>query len=115
MSQNYNRVLPRDLFNEANLLKCIGKLVLMIEDGLIQDLIYHHDGGPFVICQNEASGALYVANVEFFSKGGHKIDLQRPLNSRDHWPLYLNLDDDAHEVFNDAGELLIKDFKTLLD
>jgi hypothetical protein len=26
------RVLPRDAFNDANLLKCIGQLVLLIED-----------------------------------------------------------------------------------
>lgn len=34
---NYERVVPRDLFNEANLLKCIGKLVLEIEEWVFDE------------------------------------------------------------------------------
>lgn len=29
----YQRVIPRDLFNEAKLLKCLGRLSLFIHDG----------------------------------------------------------------------------------
>ena len=29
---SYARVIPRDLFNEANLLKCLGKVALILMD-----------------------------------------------------------------------------------
>lgn len=39
----YNRVLPRDAFNDANLLKCIAKLTMDIEDGYLKNWQYHFD------------------------------------------------------------------------
>ncbi len=47
MSQEYTRVIPRDLFNEAKLLKCIGRLVLLIHDGDHNNISFEHDGEPF--------------------------------------------------------------------
>ena len=44
----YRRVLPRDLFNEAKLLKCLGQLALIIHDGqdsagqTVQGLLFMH-------------------------------------------------------------------------
>ncbi len=32
---SYMRILPRDAFNEANFLKCLAKLTMDIEDGLL--------------------------------------------------------------------------------
>ena len=107
---NYKRVLPRDLFNEANLLKCIGKLTLLIEDGMIPWMIYHYDGEQFGVYQNEGSGALFVGNISFFSvgEGGGSLTFERPLNSRDEWPLLLETEDDAFLVFDDKGEFILK-------
>lgn len=103
---SYTRVLPRDLFNESSLLKCLGKLVLLIEDGLLPWMSYHHDGDAFNIMQNESSGALYVSNVQFFA-ANKTLNFERPLNSREAWPLYLETDDNAFEVFNGAGEVIL--------
>ena len=102
----YKRVVPRDLFNEANLLKCIGQLVLLIEDGKLPWMSYHHDGEAFVIMQNESSGALYVGNVEFFASN-QTLTMERPLNSRESWPLLLETDTDSFNVFDGSGQVIL--------
>lgn len=43
MTSSYRRVLPRDLFNEAKLLKCLGQLSLMIHDGKCELRVEHSD------------------------------------------------------------------------
>lgn len=82
------RVLPRDAFNDANLLKCIAHLTMLIEDGKIQ-LRYEYDSKPFDIQQDWTSGATFVANVKFFDRNGKPLAHYRPLNSRYAWPLIL--------------------------
>lgn len=103
----YKRVLPRDLFNEANLLKCIGKLTLMIEDGLIPWMSYHYDGEAFNICQDPSDGSLFVSNVQFFANNKTLV-VDRPLNSREAWPLRLVTEDNTFDIFNDEGEFILK-------
>jgi hypothetical protein len=82
----YTRVLPRDLFNEAKLLKELGFLSLAIHDGKhacgrILEVI--HDGKPFDICRSD-SGDLYVANLAICSqKTGEKIHVFTMCNSRE--------------------------------
>lgn len=107
MSQNYKRVLPRDLFNEAKLLKCMGKLTLLIEDKMIDNLIYHYDLEPFCACQNEADGSIYMGNIEVFRTGseGGKIELSTPLNSKEPWPLRALIGDEEFSVFDDEGNI----------
>lgn len=106
---SYIRVIPRDLFNEANLLKCMGQLYIALENTAnclarydVEDVEY------FDIRQNSEDGSIYVANISF-SIAGRLYDLSRPLNSRQAWPLYLsNLDDadfDPIAVFDEAGNL----------
>jgi hypothetical protein len=102
---SYSRTLPRDAFNEANLLKCIGKLTLLIEDKMI-DLDYEYDGDPFDIYMDESDGSISVRNVEFYTVGEYDklpIYFHRPLNSRKPWPL---LDSEGNAVFNDEGEYI---------
>jgi hypothetical protein len=96
------RVLPRDAFNDANLLKCIGQLTLLIEDGEI-DLRYEYDGEPFDIVQDGADGSTYVSNIQFFTKDGQPLQHSRPMNSRNAWSLVLELDDDVQYAFDDKG------------
>ena len=111
MTPNYKRVLPRDLFNEANLLKCIGKLTLMIEDGLIPWLSYHYDNDEFNVWQNESNGALYVGNIQFYVTGqaGNMLTIERPLNSRDNWPLFVETEEDSYSVFDEAGNFVLEE------
>jgi hypothetical protein len=103
--KTYIRVIPRDLFNEANLLKCMGALWIETEryqrPGRVQ---IKHDGEPFQIEQTEG-GYLTVLNVCVFIRNREYFN-RRPLNSRDPWPLYLvNDEDEEFSVFTDDGKL----------
>lgn len=110
---SYNRVLPRDLFNEAKLLKCVGRLCLLIHDGMApKGLEFFHNGDAFEVCQNEASGALYIGSVEFIYKH-QTLDLQCSYNSKNNYTLYLETRDDSALVFDEQGELT-PEFKALL-
>jgi len=104
------RVLPRDAFNDANLLKCIGQLTLLIEDGKV-NLAYEYDGQPFDIVQDRADGSTFVRNVEFYTKDGTYLRHRRGLNARSAWPLYLYApdedgDDIEHLAFDEQGKFL---------
>lgn len=98
----YSRVIPRDLFNEADLLKCLGALWIATERLPAVDI--EHDGGAFLIEQDEADGSLRCANVtlRLFE---YEVRLFRPLNSRQPFPLYAMDGDDAVRVFTDGGAL----------
>ncbi|KVP16903.1 hypothetical protein [Burkholderia ubonensis] len=100
---SYRRVIPRDLFNEANLLKCYGRIYINLETADVQDVELEHDGGAFDVQQDIGSGGLYVANVTLKVRG-KACRLYRPLNSRDTWPLFL-IDEHEEEipVFSDDG------------
>lgn len=111
---SYERALPGDAFNEANLLKCIGRLTLLIEDGLLPGLIYDYYGGPFEIEQNPSDGSLSISNIEFYltdpdtpndkNKNLLPIFFYRSLNSRDNWPLF---EKETHEpVFDSEGNFI---------
>lgn len=108
---NYQRVLPRDLFNEASLLKCLGRLVILLEDEARdgKGLIAQEDVSSFDIIQHEDSGGIEVRNLDFMI-GGVRHPLVRPLNSRRPWPLHVEAPDgdfnfDAVSVFDDEGNL----------
>ena len=103
----YIRVVPRDLFNEASLLKCVGKVVLMIEDGMIPWLSYRYDGEAFNVMQNVSSGGIYIANIEFFANN-KTLSHERPLNSRKAWPLYFETEENSYSVFDeDNGDFIL--------
>lgn len=111
---NYVRVIPRDLFNEANLLKCYGRLSILLGNSNDHAAeLSESNGEPFDIVQDESSGDLTIANLPF-SVDGRLYRLSRPLNSRGEWPLYLT--DDAEEeipVFTDVGNFT-DEFKSLI-
>lgn len=99
----YTRVIPRDLFNEANLLKCMGGLYIALEHVEGRASLWPESVPKFDIDQN-VDGATYVRNL-FLVVDGNKYSLIRPLNSRSPWPLYVETDEDQIEVFNDNGTL----------
>jgi hypothetical protein len=103
---SYQRVIPRDLFNEASLLKCLGKFWILTERFQPKKVQIEHDGEAFDVWQNEDDGTICVLNVDLCINGV-PYDLVRPLNSRQPWPLYLkdDVDGDNIAVFTDAGEL----------
>lgn len=100
----YVRVLPRDLFNEAKLLKCLGQLCLHIHDQLTPvPMSFEHDGEAFEVCLDEDQH-LYVYNLEF--KINDKVFcFGTPYNSKDSYPLHICFDDYTYiRVFNESGE-----------
>lgn len=103
----YNRVIPRDLFNEAKLLKCLGQLVIKLETaGAHRADLRQRSDGQFEIEQREYDGGIYCATLDFYIRG-HLVNLFTPLNSRLPYPLMFE-DEDAEVsdfVFNDDGSL----------
>lgn len=106
---SYTRVIPRDLFNEANLLKCYGQLYLNLEKMGLQDrLIHEAEDEYFEVYQDQDSGALTISNITLQDRGGDEdvryCHLWRPLNSRQPYPLWMRYgDEDDIAVFNDDG------------
>lgn len=105
----YLRVIPRDLFNEGNLLKCYGRLWILLDEtrghnARLGDKDGDHSGEPFEVMQNEATGGITLVNLPF-TIGGEVWRLERPLNSRETWPLYcINVEsEDEIAVFDDDG------------
>jgi DNA-binding response OmpR family regulator len=103
----YTRVVPRDLFNEAKLLKCLGKVALSILDGKLKEFNltekHTHEDEGFIVLQNE-DGDIMCENYRVF-KGKEEIYLFTRLNSRANWPL-MTIDhrNEYIEVLNDEGK-----------
>lgn len=105
----YQRVIPRDLFNEASLLKCYGRLWIVLDNTQGHKARLHHDGGAFEPQQDSTDGSLTLwPSVEFIIDGQLPVRLWRPLNSREPWPLYAmvqNGEFNEVEVFDINGYL----------
>lgn len=98
----YTRVIPRDLFNEAKILKCIGQLCLDIEDRKAPACItYTHEGEPFDIRLDDA-GYLRVRNV-YFAAGKEPLVFLTTHNSKRNYPLILWDYDTEVEVYDELG------------
>jgi len=103
MDTTYLRVIPRDLFNESKLLKCIGRLVLMIHDGYnINGLLkFTHDEQSFKIgLHNE--GYLQVSNIIFYIKD-ERVDFVTTYNSKASYPLAAYYKYCEYPVFDEQG------------
>jgi hypothetical protein len=111
-AMTYRRVIPRDLFNEANLLKCLGQLYLLTERYPNVTLELVNPTRHFCVEQFPGDGSLFAGNVMLLIKK-ERYPLSRPLNSREPWPLYATTPDDEEvAVFNDDGTLT-DEFKEL--
>lgn len=106
----YRRTLPRDAFNEADLLKMVGKLWIAVHENHPGNTarFVEEDVARFEIEQDPSSGSISVVNLTFEVAGVRHL-LERPLNSRDPWPLWARdaQDPDAEEirVFDAEGRL----------
>ena len=107
---SYQRVLPRDLFNEAKLLKCVGKIALLVEDGMIPGLsMIQECSDGFKIKQDEASGSIMISNLRFVAEDGEEVYLYTSLNSKEAWPLVMAYDDSEYYPINEDGEFQLWD------
>lgn len=109
MPKGYTRVLPRDLFRESLLLKCLGKLCLLIHDNEITWLTFRHgaESYPFAVDIRESDGGLSCGNVCFYRKSDDTFieiytGLARPGDS---WPLLACVNAEEVEVFDSDGDL----------
>jgi len=99
----YLRVIPRDLFNEANLLKCLGRLALInLRGGLPKGWCVKHSSHDFAVHQNSADGGIWCSNVLLVHPSYGSMPLERPLNTRKAWNLVTS---DYVEVFDGQGNL----------
>ena len=105
----YEGVLPRDLFNEAKLLKCMGRLVaLLIHEGKLPLAIAHdaEQSHRFLIEQDRSSGDIFVSNMTVTRPDGSGLDFSSLLNSRRAYPLVC-IDPESHTdvvVFDGLGK-----------
>lgn len=99
------RVIPRDLFNDGNLLMNMGTLYLRLETLGLEDRL-EGDGQQYSIYSDDC-GNSYIDNVVLSNVDGEQINLERPLNSRERFPLeFFNKDEEESQpVFTDEGEL----------
>lgn len=99
------RVIPRDFFNEAKLLKCMGQLSLKILDCQLPDGIDIHiedSGELFLIHQSEDDGSLYISNYQV-GINGIRVRMKTKYNSKDNYPLYCESYWDEILVFDEQG------------
>lgn len=104
---SYTRIVPRDLFNEASLLKCLGRVALLIHDGELPGLRLNEPAleTGFNVMQNPNTGGTFCQNFILYGGKG-VVTHERNLNARDPWPLYLTDEhDNEYCVFNDDGSL----------
>lgn len=103
----YNRVLPRDLFNEAKLLKCMGRLCLLIEDRMTPVYMtvgaYGANGKEGFIIGLIDSGELTITNLSILINGKPYL-FKTAYNSQANWPLFVEHEDTDYPVFEDNGE-----------
>lgn len=105
VNTKYQRVAPRDLFNEANLLKSLGRLALLILDAGVTGLTYTSSGRPFVIGLHDAGYLTATAGITI-KRGRQKLWLGTTYNCRSPYAL-ICYDEQEGEipVFEENGEL----------
>lgn len=102
---SYTRVIPRDFFNEAKLLKCMGHLSLKILDGMLPagvKIEIDECGEPFDI-DITGSGQLYMSNYNV-TINDTLVSITSTYNSKEPFPLICYYDDTEYCVFDDNGE-----------
>lgn len=102
---SYQRVIPRDFFNESKLLKCMGQLSLKILDGKLPDGVkieIDECGDPFVINQTN-DGRLFLQDYDV-TVNDVFVSMSTTYNDKNNYPLVCFHDDIETTVFDDNGE-----------
>lgn len=116
---SYKRELPRDLYNEANLLKCMARVCQWINDEQAPGLEFRHETydehrereTPGFEVGGDADGETFVMNVKFTLRG-KKVEFWRPLNARSAWPLkfhYCDEGDDDEVYYEDDDDAITEE------
>jgi len=96
----YNRVIPRDLFNEAKLLKCLGQFAIESEGVPEISITLIDEDGGFLIEQDDSSGNLFCSSLEILI-GGCAVAVECVYNSKDPYPLLFS--ETQERVFDEDG------------
>jgi len=102
--EQYTRVIPRDFFNEAKLLKCMGQLSLKILDGKLPENIkieIDESGEAFEIGLTN-DGRLFLNNYDTTINDTY-VSLSTIYNSQNQYPLICFHDDEEITVFDNDG------------
>jgi hypothetical protein len=101
----YRRVCPRDLFNEAKLLKCYGLLCLKILDNQTPvPMTYEDEHLVRFNVELLEEGSLFISNLPIKIKG-KRFTFKTTYNSKSNYPFFVQTDDYCeYEVFTDSGE-----------
>ncbi len=108
---NFQRVIPRDFFNEAKLLKCYGVLALAIHKSALPTKVkisIEESGEPFDIVMADGYG-LTVKNYPI-TVNGEIILFYTTYNSKDNFPFYCQVNGEEVEVFDNLGDFTM-DFR----
>lgn len=98
----YQRILPRDLFNEAKLLKCIGLVCLRILDNQTPCPMSNSEmDGAFEIALLD-EGSLTITNLHINIQGKPFL-FKTSYNSKANYPLFLEYDCCDYRVFDEQG------------
>lgn len=107
MTDDYTRVIPRDLFNEAKLLKCLGQVALLQLDWPLPQmelsLIQTQSIRGFSIRQDPSDGSIHCQNLYVYISR-KRVRLHTPLNSREPYPLHATIADESVQVLTDDGK-----------
>lgn len=102
----YTRVVPRDLFNEGDLLNCLGRLWIKLDDRRDHRAVLEFTGNRFEVEQDPSDGSISCTNFRLsVDPSVETVPLFRPLNSRSKWPLWARFGDEDRRVFDLDGEL----------
>lgn len=119
MNKNYVRVSPRDFFNEAKLLKCMGQLSLKVLDCQTPCKMFVKDyGTPYKIALMD-DGFLIVTNVRVKIQVKNKFYytlFRTTYNSKANYPMVCTYENCDYRVFNESGDFdqeFIEFIKTL--
>jgi hypothetical protein len=113
INPNYRRAVPRDLFNEAlfkeaKLLKCLGRLSLLIHEGKMPYLVIKvtNPTKPFTVSLHSAGYLVATPGLQFLDNDAAPVWLGTLYNSQNSWPLVCYTDEGEElTVFTEEGEL----------
>ena len=101
----YLRILPRDLFNESKLLKCMARVSLLILDHKAPDWLTMQDEIEFFdIRQDPIDGDIYIKNLPVYIHGDRYL-FYTLMNNKSPYPLIVTHNDTGEiiEVLDDDG------------
>lgn len=115
--QEYWREIPRDLFNEAKLLNGLGRLCLLIHDGMGLGIIveFHYNTNAAFIPKLCDDGYLHIPVLRF-TKNGNKLIMRSVYNRKHGYALMCQMEDnnEEYEVFENDGSFT-EEFTTFIN